>query len=279
MNVDGGTRLLGIVGRGIRHSLSPKIHNHAIERLGENLVYVPFELSDEDLPEFMRLFARFGGVGLNVTTPHKTAVAGLVRPGDDEVAMTGVANTILFRDGEAIGRATDGLGFRAWMEEAGIRPGAGGVVLLGFGAVARSVAYRLGPEFPLTVISREPAAAESVLQAWYAKGWPGLPYRAIGWDAPPPSRAVLAISSLPVEAGRSRELASWLANLDPSGVLVDLNYSHGRTPLRDQARDRGLSAHDGIGLLVHQAALSLGVWLGRPVSATLLAEGLPAGTT
>jgi shikimate dehydrogenase len=278
MNIDGGTRLLGVLGRGIRHSLSPRIQNHAIGELGENLVYVPFEISEEDLPDFLRLFPRFAGVGLNVTTPHKTAVARLTRPGDDEVAMTGVANTIVFRDGQAIGRATDGLGFRAWMAGGGIRPGTGGVLLLGFGAVARSIAYRLGPEFPLTVVSRDPAAAEAALQSWYAKGWTGLPSRAIAWSDPPPSMAMLVVSTLPVEEGRTRELASWLAGLDPSGTLVDLNYGAGRTPLRDQARDRGIAAHDGIGLLVHQAALSLSMWLGRTVSPALLAGGLPAGT-
>lgn len=279
MNIDGATRLIAIIGRGIRHSLSPRIQNHAIDRLGENLVYVAIETAEEDLADFLRVFPRMGVVGMNVTTPYKAAVGKLARPGDEEVQRTGIANTLLFRDGEAIAHATDGLGFRAWMAEAGIEPGPGGVMLLGFGAAARSIAYRLGQEFPLTIVSRAPGEAEAALRSWYGKGWPGLPFRAIGWGEPSPNQAFLGISSLPVEAGRSKELAGWLAGLDPSGVLVDLNYGPGRTPLRDQARDRGLAAHDGLGLLVHQAALSLGLWLGRSVPPALLAEGLSTGTT
>jgi len=279
MNIDGGTRLLGVLGRGIRHSLSPRIQNHAIAHLGENLVYLPFDVAEEDLADFLRLFPRIGGVGLNVTTPYKVAAAACARPGDEEVAMTGAANTLVFRDRQAAAHATDGLGFRAWMADAGVRPGAGGVLLLGFGSAARSIAYRLGSEFALTVVSREPRAVEAHLATWYAKGWAGLPSRAIGWNDPPPSRPLLVISSVPAEFGRSKELAGWLANLDPSGVLVDLNYGPGRTPLRDQARDRGLTSHDGLGLLIHQAALSLGLWLGHPVSSKLLEEGLETGTT
>lgn len=277
MSIDGGTRPLGLLGLGIRHSLSPKIQNHALERLGENLVYLPFEIDETVIPDFLRLFPRIGGVGLNVTTPFKSLVGGLVNPGDEEVQLTGVVNTIVFQHGKAMGRATDGLGFRSWMKSMSIEPGAGGILLLGFGAVARSLAYRLGTEYPVTVVTRAPAEVERTLQQWYARGWSGLPSRAIAWTDPPPARAVLAVSTLSPDIGRSRELAGWLAGLDPSGMLVDLNYGVGRTPLRDQARDRGLGAHDGLGLLVHQAALALGIWLGHPVSPTLLAEGLPPG--
>ena len=276
--IDGRTRLLGLVGHGLAHSLSPNIHNHALQRLGENLVYVPFEIEEGDLPDLIRLFPRLGGLGLNITTPHKAAAGRLVRSGDPEVVHTGIVNTIAYREGTPIGHATDGRGFRAWMEAGRIRPGPGGVVLLGFGAACRSLAHHLGLEFPLTIVSRTPAQAEAVLQSWYAKGWAGLPARVVSWSGAPPSMAVLVVGGLPAEFSRSREVATWLAGLDPAGMVVDLNYGPARTPLRDQARDRGLTAYDGLGLLVHQAALSLSVWLGRTIPAALLQEALPPGT-
>jgi shikimate dehydrogenase len=278
MKIDGGTRLLGVLGRGIRHSLSPRIQNHALGRLGENLVYLPFDLDEQDLAEFLRLFPRLGGVGLNVTTPYKVAAAAYASPGDEEVALTGVANTLSFHDAQPIAHATDGLGFRSWMTAVGVAPAPGGVLLLGFGSAARSIAFRLGPGHPLTVVSRKPLAVESLLGNWGARGWPGLPSHAIGWEDGPPSEPMLVIGSLPAEAGRTRTLAAYLGGLDPTGVLVDLNYGPGRTSLRDQARDRGMAAFDGLGLLVHQAALSLGIWLGHPVPPALLMEALEDGT-
>ncbi len=274
MRIDGLTRILGLVGEGISHSLSPRIQNHALEQLGENLVYLPFDLPADALPELIRALPLIGCVGFNVTSPHKSAVGRLVRAGDEEASLTGVVNTVVYQAGEAIGNATDGRGFRAWIESEGLIPGSGGVVLLGFGSTARSLAHQLATVYPLTIVSRRPEAVERELQGWYAKGWAGLPARAIGWDQPPPPRPVLVVSTLPPDAGRTGEMAGWLAALDPTGILVDLNYGAGRTPLVFQARDRGLAAHDGLGLLVHQAALSLSIWLGRPVPASLLRAGL-----
>ncbi len=278
MTIDGRTRLIGLVGRGIAHTLSPRIQNFALASLGENAVYVPFDVAEGDLPDLIRLLPRIGGIGLNVTTPHKGAAARLVRAGETEVVHTGTVNTITFLDGSPVGFSTDGRGFRAWMDSLGFRPGPGGVVLLGFGAVARSLAYVLGQEFPTTIVSRTPDDAARLLDSWNAKGWPGLPTRARSWGDPPPARAVLAVGGLPPEFARSPEVATWLARCDPAGIVVDLNYGHGRTPLRDQARDRGLTTLDGTGHLVHQAALSLSIWLGRNVPASLLEKGLAGGT-
>jgi shikimate dehydrogenase len=237
--------MIGLVGSGIAHTLSPRIQNAALSRLGENVVYLPFEIAETDLPELLHLFPRIGGIGLNVTTPHKAAAGRLVRAGETEVVHTGIVNTIAWRDGSAVGFSTDGRGFRSWMEEQGIRPGRGGVVLLGFGAVGRSLAFVLAQEFPATIVS--------------------------------PAHPLLAIGGLPADFARSREVATWLAGIDPAGIVVDLNYGPGRTPLRDQARDRGLSTFDGLGLLVNQAALSLSIWLGRTVPASILEDGLAAG--
>ncbi|MDM7915004.1 MAG: hypothetical protein QUU85_07015, partial [Candidatus Eisenbacteria bacterium] len=254
--IDGRTRLLALVGSPVAHSLSPRLHNHALAALDQNYVYVALDAREEDLANLLDVFPRVGGAGWNVTTPHKPAVGRLVRAGDPEVLMTGIVNTVTFRD-QPIGHCTDGRGFRSWMKARGIEPGGGGIFLLGFGSLGTSLAYQLGLEFPLTIVSRDPAEAESVLLAWYDKGWSGTPVRCVGWIDPLPKRPILAVGCLPVDAGRSREVATWLSGVDPASIVVDTNYGPGRTPLAAQARDRGLTVFDGRGLLCHQAALSL----------------------
>jgi shikimate dehydrogenase len=278
MSIDGRTRLLGVAGSGIVHTLSPRIQNHALGCLGENAVYLPFDIREEDLGPLIDLFPKIGGIGLNVTTPLKPLAGRLVRPGDAEVVRTGSVNTVVWREGQAVGLSTDGKGFRAWMDVQDVFPGPGGVVVLGLGAVGRSLAYVLAVEFPMTIVTRAPAEATALLESWVAKGWPSLPTRIRSWSDPPPAQAVLVIGGLPASFARSREVATYLAGLDPSGIVVDLNYGSGRTPLKDQARDRGLTAYDGLGLLVHQGALSLSAWLGREVRPSMLEEGLALGT-
>jgi shikimate dehydrogenase len=276
VRIDGHTRIVGLIGQPIGHTLSPRLQNHALTALGENLAYLPFPLALEDLADWIRIFPRVGGVGLNVTTPYKQEVAKLVRGGDPEVVLTGVVNTVVYREGKPIGFNTDGRGFVAWMKRIRLRPASGGVALLGFGATARSLAYCLGQAYPLTVVTRRPPEAEATLQHWYGRGWTGLPSRVVSWSDTIPQQPVLAVGGLPAEAARSREVATWLGALDPTSTVVDLNYGTGRTPLADQARDRGLSAHDGVGLLVHQGALSLALWLERDVDPSLVEAGLRA---
>ena len=271
--IDARTQLLGLVGRDIAHSLSPSLHNRALQRLGINAVYLAFDLAEEDLEGFIGILPRIGGIGLNVTTPHKAAAARLVAPGEDEVLRTGAVNTIAYRSGKPVGYETDGRGFRSWMESEKIPAGEGGLVLLGFGPANRSIAYQLGREFPLTVVSRSAAEAESTLQSWYASGWPGLPSRALSWGDRAPAMPSLVVGGLPPGFARSAAVAGWLAELDPSSWLVDLNYGEGRTPLHDQARDRGFNTRDGQGLLLHQATLSLSIWLGKSLDVSLLREG------
>lgn len=271
--IDGRTKLIGLIGKEVGHSLSPLLHNRALQRLGINAVYLAFELAEEDLDGFIRLLPRIGGIGLNVTTPHKAAVARLVAPGEDEVVHTGAVNTIVYRSGKPVGYATDGRGFRSWMETERIPAGEGGLVLLGFGPANRSIAYQMGREFPLTVVSRSAAEAEATLQSWYASGWPGLPARALSWGDSAPAIPSLVVGGLPPAFARSAVVAEWLAGLDPTSWLVDINYGEGRTPLHDQARDRGFTARDGQGLLLHQATISLSLWLGKSLDPSLLRDG------
>lgn len=277
MRISGRTRVLGLLGRGIGHSLSPRLQNAALEKLGEDLVYLPFDLEGSELPELIRIFPKIGGVGLNVTTPHKQAIAGLVSPGDDSVRLTASVNTVAFLEAAPVGTSTDGSGFRAWMRAMGIVPGPGGIAILGFGATSRSLVHALGPEHPLVIVSRSPVEAQAIFQAWKGEGWRAPRLRAVSWNDPPPDGAPLVIGGLPPEASRSEPVARWLAQCPPGAIVVDLNYGPERTALRDQARDRGLRAIDGLGLLVHQAALSLSLWLGREVSPQLVSEGLPPG--
>lgn len=260
---DGRTRILGILGDPLDHTLSPRLHTAVLRRLDRNLIYLPFSVSRGRLRAFLRTAAEIGVLGLNVTTPYKEAIARLVPPLDEETARTGVVNTVLFADGGARGTGTDGAGILACLREwdGAVAP----FGLFGFGASGRSLAARaLAGGDPLEVIvSRRPAEVRRRLRAWGATG-----VRVESWAdfAPFDGRPLPAVwvSTLPPSI---RVSPSFWRILPPGSRLLDLNYGEGRTRVADRARAAGIRAAGGLGPLCHQAALSLGLWLGTKVPA------------
>ncbi len=262
---DGRTRLLGIIGDPIEHSLSPALHTSVLRLLDRNLIYVPFPVSEERLGGFLREAPAMGVIGLNVTTPFKQTVVRHVRPSDIETARTGVINTIRFGAESAEGLCTDGAGILNWLRERRLSRRPFGV--LGFGATARSVVHRaLAEAQPLAaIVTRRPEETTRALARWsYAT-------RVVGWSDAASARSLpsLWISTLPPDA--APEEAFWRA-LPPRSVLLDLNYGRGRTGVADAARFHGVRAAGGLGPLCHQAALSLSVWLGSSVPVRLFYE-------
>jgi len=292
---DGRTRLLGIVGDPIGHSLSPRLHTAVLRRLGRNFVYVPFPVPEPRLEQFVLNASSFGVAGFNVTTPYKERVACWVRPLDAETERTGMVNTVRC-GGVAEGYSTDGAGILSFLRAAGLGGQPFGV--LGFGATARSLAARaLADGAPLAcVVSSRPAETAARLQRW------GGSVPVVSWTEPAglgaemdPSAAGEAAAEA-AGAGRGdrpgaavRKVGVWVSTLPPDAaplpawlgaargpdtVLCDLNYGPDRTALAEQARAFGWRACDGLGPLCHQGALSLGFWLGEEVPVELFRRAL-----
>ncbi len=140
---DGNTCVCGIIGNPVRHTMSPLIHNTLAEETGTNLVYVPFEVSEEGLRSAVRGAYELGIRGLNVTVPYKSDVIQYLKYTDPLAQSIGAVNTLV-RD-EAIkgyrGYNTDMTGlYRAMLEE-GIELENQTVVILGAGGVARPTAH------------------------------------------------------------------------------------------------------------------------------------------
>ena len=140
-----GAPLAGVLGSPIGHSKSPLIHNHWIKLLKLKGLYVPVEISSEDLPAFLKMAPRLGFAGFNVTIPHKEAAAALAVEMTQTARRAGSVNTIVFNArGEIQGDSTDGLGFLRNLEErAGWRPEGRSVAMLGAGGAARAVVAAL----------------------------------------------------------------------------------------------------------------------------------------
>jgi shikimate dehydrogenase len=255
--IDGRTRVAGIIGWPVEHSLSPAMHNAAFAALGLNWAYAAFPVSPERVPEAVRGLAAAGCAGLNVTIPHKQAVVDLCSAVSDAVAAIGAANTLV-PDGEGGFRAdnTDAAGFlRALDEQAPLDLEGSEALILGAGGAARAVAFALRSRGArVRVANRTPAKAAEL-------GDP-VPFAPAALDMiAGQSALVVNCTSLGLHGDEvPAELP--LAGIGRAQVVADIVYRPGGTPWLAAAAARGARPVDGLAMLLHQGAAAFEQWTG-----------------
>jgi shikimate dehydrogenase len=250
----GATALYAVIGDPVRHSLSPVLHNAAFAALGVDAVYVALPVPAGAGAAAVRALPTLGIRGLNVTMPHKGDAAAACDELTPDAARLGVANTVtLLEDGRLLGDSTDGEGFVRSLLDEGLDPAGRQVAVLGAGGAARSVVLALGRrDAAVTVWARREDAARSAAEL--------APGAAVG---PPPAHADVVVNATPVGMdGRTRPWA--VEDLAPGAVLVDLIYHPAETPWLAAGRAAGHRVVNGLGMLLHQAALADERWTGRP---------------
>ncbi len=256
------TRVAGVIGDPVRHSLSPVIHNAAFEALDLDWVYVAFPVPAGEATAAVAAMRALGLDGLNVTMPHKADVL----PALDHLSATaralGAVNTIHRLGDELHGENTDGQGFvDALGHDEGFDPRDKRVVVLGAGGAARAVVLALATAgaADIAVLNR---TASSVERA--AKLAPGVARAGTGDDV---GEADLVVNATPVgmagPAGLGEALLVDPHRLRPGQLVADLVYHPIRTPLLAAARERGAVPVSGLGMLIHQAAHAFRLWTGE----------------
>ena len=140
MTISGKTRVCGVIGDPIEHTLSPTIHNAAFNHLKLDFVFLAFSVKAAELENAIQGMRGLGVHGLNVTMPHKSTVIPYLDEVDSTVKVLGSANTILNKDGKLFGFSTDGAGALKTLRENSIELSEKKVLLLGAGGAAKAVA-------------------------------------------------------------------------------------------------------------------------------------------
>lgn len=256
------TRLYGILGDPIAHSLSPEMHTAAFRRLGLDAAYLAFRVSRPELGEALEGARALGVRGLNLTLPLKEEALRHVKP-DREARRAGSINTVDVARNR--GTSTDGPGAIAALREAHVPLRGTDAVLLGAGGAARAIAHALAEAGAhLHIANRTPQRARALAREVGAAGG-GLPM--VKQWLP---RAGLLVNATPMGMHPRRGECPVEPRLLRSGMVVfDSVYNPRETRLLREARMRGCKTVEGIGMLVHQGALSLRGWTGRrpPVDA------------
>ena len=258
------TRLFGVIGSPIGHSLSPAMHAAALEALGLDACYTAIEVPPAHLGPMLRALVLAGVEGLNVTVPLKARVLPLLDRVDPTARAIGAVNTIVVRDRATTGYNTDGVGFLQALRELGWRPGPVRAVVLGAGGSARAVAWELtgiaGSD--VLIANRHPARAQQLVR-WLVRARSRSRVRAVPLAAVPVKTCELLVNATTVGMDAAADEPLIDPTALPRGAFVyDLVY-HRTSSLVRAARRRGCVAADGRSMLLYQGAASLRLWLAR----------------
>jgi len=254
--LSGHTRVVGVIGDPVAHSLSPALHNAAFEALGLDWVYVAFPVPRGRAAEAVAAVPALGLAGFNVTMPHKEDVAAACDELTPDAAALRSVNTVVA--GRTRGDSTDGPGFLDALADDEIAVGGKPVLVLGAGGAARAVVLALGRAgAQVTVAARRPDAAESA-----AALAPGA--RVVALGAADPSGFAVVVNATPLGMSGGDPLPVDPGALRAGQAVVDLVYHPANTPLLTAARVQGALSVNGLGMLLHQAARSFTLWTGRP---------------
>ncbi len=266
MEIDGNTRLVGIIGHGIHYTLSPALHNAAFRALRMNWVYVPLRVAPHHLEAALRGLPALDFRGANVTVPHKVEAARLADELRGDAEILGAVNTLVVEEGRLVGHNTDPEGFRGLLREAGARVVGERVGVIGAGGAARAVVLALMREGARTVyvLNRTESRAHELRERLKRAGG-STEIRVEKLDAEGVRvlrRCGLIINCTPLSGEEGEGLPLDLAGLDGGKWAIDLKYGEPSAFLR-AAEERGARAVDGGEMLIHQAAAAFTLWTGK----------------
>lgn len=273
MNTRPSKLLVGLIGAGIQRSLTPAMHEEEARAQGLQLHYQLIDLDAaqvgaDKLPALIEAARIMGFAGLNITYPCKQAVIPLLHELSDEAQAMGAVNTVVFRDGRAIGHNTDGSGwawgFQRTLPDADLSR----VVLLGAGGAGSAIAHavlRLGAK-QLVIVDRETARAEQAAVALNARYGAGR----VGADADPASAlqgATGLIHATPTGMDKLPGLPLPPALLRRDLWVAEIVYFPLDTALLHAARERGCATVDGGTMAVGQAIGAFELFTGQAADA------------
>lgn len=280
MNINGKTKIYGIIGHPVEHTLSPAIQNAAFTVLGLNAVYVPFEVRPQDLQKAIKGLLLLGICGFNVTVPHKTDCMKFLDKIDDSARAIGAVNTVKIigansRSPLLIGYNTDGLGFlRSLKDDLKIDPKGKNFFIVGAGGAARAVVWSLAKNGAksIVVVDKIKEKAEELANTCSFAGDVKSIECGDSWASCIKDADIL-INASPVG----------MKDIDPSPIdtkllhkrlgVFDLIYNK-HTKLIKSAKLKGLKACGGFGMLLYQGVEAFEIWTGQKAPVQIMRNAL-----
>jgi shikimate dehydrogenase len=279
--ITGTTKLLGVIGDPIEHSLSPVMHNAAIAHLGVDYVYLPFPVKTADLGVAIGGFNAIGLQGFSVTIPHKQAILSVLSEVSAVAKVVGAVNTVWRTDSGWSGTNTDVEGFIAPLEAYNRNWSQTTPLILGHGGAARAVVVgltQLGCT-EIHIVGRDVQKLSQFQQSWVNAPLP-ITINVHRWEQLPEliSQADLVVNTTPVgmypNVDQSPIDNAAMQKIKEGAIAYDLIYTPNPTQFLQQAQQQGAITIDGLEMLVQQGAAALKIWLEQTPPVDIMRQSL-----
>lgn len=267
--ITGTTKLLGVIGHPVEHSLSPIMHNAAIAKMGIDYVYLPLPIAPQNLQAAIEGFAAIGVAGFSVTIPHKQAVIPFLSEVSSLAKAVGAVNTVVRKGSYWVGTNTDIEGFIAPLQSTYNRDWSQTTALiLGNGGAARAVVAgcaQLGCA-SIRVVGRNVSKLEAFRDSW-GNSPQAQNLQVHHWELLPKliPEAGLLVNTTPIgmypHINESPLNLEEINKLSKGAIAYDLIYTPNPTQFLRQAQQTGATIIDGLEMLVQQGAAALKIWL------------------
>lgn len=252
-----------VIGDPISHSMSPSMHSQWFSDLTIDATYIPVHVKKENLAEAVESLKSLGASGWNVTIPHKEAILPLLDQMDSSAEQMGAVNTVVVEaNGTLTGYNTDGSGFVNSLEEAmGTNLKELSILIIGAGGAARGIAFALKEQGYVNLVCANRSLSNA--QRLIADLKSG---HALSLDQAEAQLADFQVIIQTTPAGMitsNVDMPLSLKNVTSSAIVADIVYNPLLTPFLAEAKDRGARCLNGVGMFVHQGALSFQKWTNR----------------
>jgi shikimate dehydrogenase len=264
--ISGKTRVCGVIGDPVEHTVSPAMQNAAFNALGLDYVYLPFKVVPDNLEKALQGVRGLNFGGINVTIPHKVAVLAYLDDLDPLAENLGAVNTIVNQDGYLKGYNTDATGFYQALKGAGVEPSGKNITILGAGGAARAVAFILADKgASITVLNRDETRAkklgDSLMRLFRLEvKIGGLKKKNLAKIIEQTEILVNTTSVGMLPQGGYSPLPPGL--IHPAQVVFDIVYNPTKTALLAEAEEVGARTIGGLEMLVQQGAAAFELWTG-----------------
>lgn len=278
MGISGRTRICGVIGDPIEHTLSPIMHNAAFKHLGLDFAYLAFRVEKAELKNAIKGMRSLGIHGLNVTMPHKSEVIKYLDDVDSTANFIGAANTILNDAGKLLGFNTDGIGAIRALEENGVKIEGKKMLLLGAGGAAKAIAFSAAEHLDeLVILNRNVGKAKGIAEGLRRKFNKKITADSLSQDAIKEnlknSDILVNATSVGMHPNENQSLIAkeWLK---PDIYVMDIIYNPIETKLLKNAKEMGSKVISGIEMLIHQGAASFEIWTGRRAPIKIMKDAI-----
>ncbi|MFW9945716.1 MAG: shikimate dehydrogenase [Candidatus Odinarchaeota archaeon] len=268
------TKILCVIGHPIEHSMSPIMHNAAIQDLGLDYLYIAFDIPPNKLKEAIKGLKTLNIRGINVTLPYKEKVMKFIDKVDQTAQKIGAINTIKNEDGLLIGRNTDAEGANKALFDAGCEITGKNVVLIGAGGAAKAILYSLASNTnKITIINRSEDRAKKLVNE--LKNKMDINIESKKYDEiilkEEISNADILINATPIGMFPMIDITPVSKKIIHKDLFVfDLIYNPLETKLIKDSKEIGCQTLSGLDMLVNQGALAFEWWTNKKPNLELM---------